>query len=167
VGSRGRKPSLKLSIALVLGLLVAVPVAAAIEADPTPDEYVAEVEPICKANTEANSRILRGVKQQVQAGDLVPAGKRFVRASGALGNAIRQIAAVPKPSADKAKLEKWVGYLKEEKTYLLKIGKALKERDKSEAYQHALKLKTANRRANNTVISFRFRECRIDSSRFL
>jgi hypothetical protein len=168
VRSRGKRlPSSKLSVTLVMALLIAVPVAAAIEADPTRDEYIAAVEPICKANTEANSRILEGVKQQVQQGQLGPAGRRFIRAATALGKSVRQIAAVPRPSGDAVKLEKWIGYLKQEKVYLQKIGKALKAGNKFQAQKYAVQLNRNNNRANNTVISFDFNHCRIDSSKFL
>jgi hypothetical protein len=168
VGSPARKSSsLKLSLALAMALLVAVPVAAAIEGEPTRDEYVAVVEPICKANTEANARILKGVKTQVKQGQLVPAGKRFIRAATALGKSVRQIAAEPQPSADVVKLEKWIGYLKQEKVFLQKIGKALKAQNRFQAQQYAVKLNKNNNRANNTVISFGFDHCRIDSSKFL
>jgi hypothetical protein len=157
VGSRGSKSSsLKLGMALALAVFAAVPIVWAAEL--SRPEYVAKVEPICKANTEANERILEGVKQQVKQGDLVPAGRRFIRAATALGKTVRQIAAVPKPSVDAAKLETWIGYLKREKTYLQKIGKALKAE---------VQLNRNNNRANNTVISFGFDHCRIDSSAFL
>jgi hypothetical protein len=148
-------------------MLVAVPVAAALEGEPTREEYVATVEPICKQNTETNSRILRGVEGQVKRGDLVPAGKRFLRAGAALGSSVRQIAAVPRPGADAVKLEKWIGYLKQEKVYLQKIGQALKAENKFKAQQYAVKLNQNNNRANNTVISFGFDHCRIDSAKFL
>lgn len=168
MGSPARKSSsLKLSLALAVALLVAVPVAAAVEGEPTRPEYVAAVEPICKANTEANSRILKGVKTQVRQGDLIPAGRRFIRAATALGKSVRQIAAEPKPSADAAKLDKWIDYLKQEKVLLLKIGKALKAENRFQAQQYAVKLNKNNNRANNTVISFGFNHCRIDSSKFL
>ena len=168
VGSPARKSSsLKLGLALVVALVAAVPAASAIEAEPTRPEYVAAVEPICKANTEANSRILKGVKTQVKQGDLIPAGKRFIRAATALGKSVRQIAAEPKPGADAVKLEKWIGYLKQEKVFLQKIGKALKAENRFQAQQYAVKLNRNNNRANNTVISFGFDHCRIDSSKFL
>lgn len=168
MGSRtGKSSSIKLSLALVAALIVAVPIAGAIEPDPTRPEYVAEVEPICKANTEANARILEGVKAQVQQGKLGPAGRRFIRAATALGKSVRQIAAVPRPSADTAKLEKWIAYLKQEKVYLQKIGKALKAGNKFQAQKYAVQLNRNNNRANNTVISFGFNHCRIDSSKFL
>lgn len=156
----------KLGLALAVALLVAVPFALAVES-PEREEYVAKVEPICKSNTEANSRILKGVKGQVQQDKLVPAGKRFIRASAALGKAVTQIAKVPQPSADAAKLTKWIGYLKQEKTYLQQIGGALKSKDKYHAQKLAVQLNNNNNKANNTVISFPFKECRIDSSRFI
>ena len=152
-----------LAVATAVALLVSVPVAQADERS----EYVAQVEPICKANTEANTRILKGVKGQVQKGDLAPAGQRFIRAAGALGKAVTQIASVPQPPADAVKLTKWIGYLKSEKTYLRQIGGALKAENKFKAQKLAVKLNNNNNKANNTVISFGFDECRIDSSRFI
>jgi hypothetical protein len=164
VGSSATMTSLpKLTLALAVALLVAVPVALADERD----EYVERVEPICKQNTEANSRILKGVKDQVKQDKLVPAGKRFIRASAALGKTVTQIAAVPQPAEDTAKLTKWIGYLKQEKTFLQKIGAALKASDKYHAQKLAVELNKNNNKANNTVISFPFKECRIDSSRFI
>lgn len=151
---------------MVVALLAAVPVALAAE-EPTRDEYVTKVEPICKANTAANSRILKGVKRQVQKGKLALAGTRFIRASRALGKSVAQIAKVPRPEADAAKLTKWIGYLKSEKSFLRLIGKALKSGNKFKAQKLAVKLNRNNNKANNTVISFGFDECRIDSSRFV
>lgn len=133
----------------------------------TREQYVERVEPICKKNSDANSRILKGVKGQVQRGDLIPAGKRFIRASTALGKSVTQIAAVPQPPEDAVKLRKWIGYLKKEKVYLQKIGKYLKAEDKYRAQKQAVELNRNNNKANNTVISFGFHECRIDSSKFL
>ncbi len=168
MGSSAMTSSLpKLALALAMALLVAVPAALAAEGELTREEYVAQVEPICKANTEANSRILKGVKGQVQKGDLAPAGRRFVRASTALGKAVTQIDKVPRPVADNAKLTKWIGYLRKEKTFLQQIGSALKSKDKFQAQKLAVELNKNNNKANNTVISFGFDECRIDSSRFV
>jgi hypothetical protein len=166
VRSSAKKSSLpRLVLALAVALLVTASAASA--ATPAQQEYADQVEPICKANSEANSRILKGVKTQVQKDELAPAGKRFVRASEALGKAVIQIAKVPRPEEYAVKLEKWIGYLKSEKTFLRKIGKALKGRNKFEAQKLAVDLNKNNNKANATVISFPFKECRIDSSRFI
>jgi hypothetical protein len=168
VESSLRKPSLALpGVAVAVVLLVSAPVALAIGANPTRGEYVETVDPICKRNSDANSRILRGVKQQVQSGKLTLAGKRFIRASAALGGTVRQITRVPQPSADQAKLARWIGYLKQEEAYLRKIGKYLKSNNKYKAQKQAVLLNRNNSRANNTVVGFGFHQCRIDSSRFL
>jgi hypothetical protein len=168
VGSSVKMSSLpKLVLALVVALLVAVPAALAAEEGDPKKEYAEKVEPICKANTEANSRILKGVKAQVQHDQLVPAGKRFVRAATALGKTVSQINGVPRPVEYEAKLAQWIGYLGKEKTFLQKIGGALKAKDKFHAQKLAVELNKNNNKANNTVISFPFHECRIESSRFL
>lgn len=170
MGSSVKKPSLPLlGLALVVALLVAVPVALATEGEGeiTRDEYIAKVEPICAANTKSNSKILKGVKEQVKQGKLAIAGKRFIRASGVLNQSTAQIAKVPQPKTDAPKLGKWIGYLKSEGEYLRLIGKSLKAGDKYKAQKLAVKLNSNNNKANNTVISFGFKECRIDSSRFV
>lgn len=168
MGSSARMSPLPvLALALTVALLAAVPVALAAEGELTRPEYVERVEPICKANTDANSRILKGVKDQVKEGRLAPAGKRFIQASSVLGATVGKIAAVPQPSEDAAKLTKWIGYLKHEKTFLQQIGQALKAKDKFHAQKLAVELNKNNNKANNTVISFGFKECRIDSSRFI
>jgi hypothetical protein len=169
VGSSATKSRLPvLSLAAIVALLALLPpLALAAEAELTRPEYVERLEPICAANTKANSRILKGVKGQVQKGKLTPAGKRFIRASGALGRSTAQMAKVPKPAADTTKLDKWFGYLKNEKAFLRLIGKALKSGDKYKAQKLAVKLNTNNNKANNTVISFGFKQCRIDSSKFV
>lgn len=167
MGSAACSSSLsKLSLAVLAAALIVVPTALAAE-EPTRAEYVARLEPICKANTKANARILRGVKGQVKRGKLLPAGRRFVRASNALARSVRQMARVPRPSADLPRLKTWFGYLKRERAFLLRIGKALKKRNKFLAQKQAVQLNRNNNRANNTVIAFGFRECRIDSSKFL
>jgi hypothetical protein len=74
---------------------------------------------------------------------------------------------VPKPTEDAAKLTKWIGYLQHEKAYLQQIGQALKGEDKYHAQKLAVQLNRNNNKANNTVISIPFKECRIESSRFL
>jgi hypothetical protein len=168
VGSSMRKSPLPvLGLAMVVALLAAVPAAMADEGEISRSEYIAQVEPICAASTKSNSTILKGVKEQVKHGKTGPAGKRFIRAAGVLNKSTAKIAKVPQPAADEAKLTKWIGYLKSEGSFLQRIGKSLKAGNKYKAQKLAVKLNTNNNKANNTVISFGFKECRIDSSRYL
>lgn len=169
MGSPTRMSSLSLfGLVMAVAVLAAVPAALAAEGEEiTRPEYIEKVEPICAGSSKSNSSILKGVKDQVKQGKLVPAGKRFIRAAGVLDSSTAQIAKVPQPAADSTKLNKWIGYLKSEGGFLQQIGKSLKSGDKYKAQKLAVKLNTNNNKANNTVISFGFKECRIDSSRFI
>lgn len=143
---------------------VAVPLAGAAEI--TREEYKAQVEPVCKTNVEANKRIFQGAEAEVKAGKLKKASTHFFRAAVAFNKTIRQIQAVPQPSEDEAKLGKWIGYLKVESSYIGKIGDALKAGKEDKARSLSVRLNHNSNLANNTVLSFGFNYCRIDSSRF-
>jgi len=171
VGSSVKKASLPLlGLALVMALLAAVPVALATEGETeiSRDEYVAKVEPICAANTKSNSRILKGVKQQVvKRHQLVPAGRRFIKASSVFGRTVKRLAAVPRPASDQPRLTRWLKYLAKEHALLHSIGKALKANSKNRAYRLASQLTHNTNQAKNTVISFGFKACKLDQSRFI
>jgi hypothetical protein len=132
----------------------------------TRETYVAQVEPICKKNTKANEQILAGVRKEVKKGQLAVAAGQFKRASAAFGKAVKQIAAVPQPPADVAKLTKWLGYLEGEQKLLGEIGKALKAGKKSRAQTLSVRLTHNGNLANNSVLGFEFNYCLINSSRF-
>jgi hypothetical protein len=88
--------------AVVLALtVVAVPLVQAEEV--TRDSYKEAVEPICKANTEANERILKGARGKVKHGKLKQAAGQFFRAATALRGTVKELGAVPQPPADEAK----------------------------------------------------------------
>ncbi len=150
--------------ALVLTAALGVPLASAAEL--TRDEYVARVEPICKVNVEANVKIFKGAKEEVKSGELKKGSTHFFRAASALDKTIKQLAAVPQPAADAAKLSKWLGYLQTESGYFTKIGQALASGNKYKAQNLSVKLNRNSNLANNTVLPFGFNYCRIDSSRF-
>lgn len=157
-------------MAAIAALLVAVPAAQAAE-DPVVVEarkaYRAQVEPICKSSSDSNAKILKGIEKQVKNGVLVPAGKRFIRASEAFGKAVKRIAKVPRPSTEAQLVGKWIGYLKEQEKWLRKIGQALKAEKEGQANAGATKLDNANRDGNELMIDFEFNHCKIKSDKFL
>jgi hypothetical protein len=145
-------------------VLASVPPAGAAEL--TREDFTARVEPICKTNTEANRRIFEGAKEEVRTGQLKRASRRFTRAVGAFAKTIEQLWGVPQPSADEARLAKWLGYLQVENDYLRRIGRALAAEDKPRVENLSVRLKRNSNLANNTVLGFGFHYCRIDPSRF-
>jgi len=150
--------------ALALSLALAVPLADAAEI--TREDYIARVEPICKVNVEANSRIFKGAKDEVKAGELKKGSKHFFRAATALAKTIKQIEAVPRPALDEARLSRWIGLLHKEQSYFQKIGDALAAEDKYKAQNLSVKLNRNSNLANNAILELDFDYCRIDPSKF-
>jgi hypothetical protein len=154
--------ALILSAAAAL-LLIAGPAAAA---EVSRSEYVAAVEPICKANTRANERILKNVRTQVRKGKLRLAARSFAKAGTALMKAYRQLRAVPQPTGDEARLAKWLRYVKIEADLFKAVSRKLKAGKRGAAQAKVNRLTTNANLANSTVLAFNFRYCRFQPSKF-
>jgi hypothetical protein len=159
---------LRRGVGLLAGALLLCCAASALAAEPTVERetYVEEAEPICKTNVLANKRIFRGAKEEVKEGKLKLASRHFFRAATAFGRTIRELAALPRPPGDAARVKRWLELLKVEKGIILKIGKALAAEQKRKANSYAVELNRNSNKANNTVLSFGFDYCRIEPSRF-
>jgi hypothetical protein len=159
--------SLRLTTVTALAVLaLAALTSLASAAEVTRDSYREAVEPICKADTQANERIFAGVKQEVRQGKLRPAAVKFAKAAAALKSAIAQIQNVPAPAADATRLSKWLGKVSNEAGYFEAVAKKLRAGDKAGAEHLVNKLTTEAGAANNVVIPFEFQYCRLEPSRF-
>lgn len=152
------------SLAAIVALLAAVPSSAA---EQTPESYKEAVEPICKANTEANEKILKGVRQKVKDGQYKAAAAQFSGAAKALKKARTQLLAVPKPAEDAAQLTKWLGYAKTEAQLFESIAAKLKKSEATAAQKMVVRLVSTARQANNQVLDYEFRYCRFQPSKFI
>lgn len=144
-------------------VLLAVP---AFAAEQTREGYVAAVEPICKANKQASDRYLKSVKTLVKNDKLAHASQNFTKAAAALEKAQKQLAAVPRPPADVAKLTKWLAGIKAEVAQMRTIATELKQGDKGKASVLAVKLQHNATQTNNQVIAFQFNYCYIDPGQY-
>jgi hypothetical protein len=149
-------------------LLLAVGASAG-QASPTRTEYVGQVEPICEANTLANKRILKNVREKArsqQPKKVRQAGGQFIRASAAFGETVRRLASVPRPPEDDARLLRWLAQLRIVKTNLRKLGVALQDEDKIRAAHEQVRVERSSNAANNFGFVFGFDYCRLTPSRF-
>jgi hypothetical protein len=162
VGFAGRAA---LATLLVVALL-APSTGATLPAEPTRDEYVDAAEPICRTNVNANKRIFKGAKGEVKRGKLKKASVHFLKAANAFNRTITQLAALPQPPTDAAKLGTWLGLLRTERDFVRKIGKALAAEKKPKAESLSVALNRNSSKANNAVLSFGFDFCRLEPSRF-
>lgn len=156
------------TVAIVAGsLLVALVVAAsAFAAEVSREEFKAGAEPICKTSAKANERILANVRKEVKSGKLKTASAKFAQASKAQSQALKELEALPQPAADKARLGKWLGYLKTEAGLFASAGKKLKAGNKSAAEHDTAKIAQVANQANVQVLPFEFRYCRQEPSKY-
>jgi hypothetical protein len=154
-------------IVVIVGLmaLLGASVAAAAEG-PTRSEYVDGLEAICKPDAEATQAAMRGAKADLRAERLSVAAGKFAKATKIFGGTVKQIAVVPRPPADAARLSKWFGYLKAQESYLrqittqLRAGQAIKAQRLTARFIHNGNL------ANNVVLAFGFNYCSFKFSRY-
>src|SRR5262249_39926009 len=129
-------------------------------------EHGKRAEPICRANTEANEPILSGVRTKVRKGKLKPAGQQLTKASSALRGTVVELRKVPRPAADAKRLSEWLAVIAKQADLLQSAGKALIAGDRHRAGTLVTKLSNGARQANALVVSFEFRYCRLDASRY-
>jgi hypothetical protein len=149
--------------ALAALMLLAVP---AFAAEVSREEYKAKVEPICQKNAQESEKFLKGVKKMVKQNKLKQAGTAFSKAAGALEGAEKELAAVPQPTADEAKLGKWLTDIKGEVKLMRQISTAFKSGNKGKGSSLSVKLQHNADTANGVVVVFGFNYCKIDPSKF-
>jgi hypothetical protein len=156
---------LVLSLAAALLLVGAVPSFAAL--GPEAQTYKEAVEPICQRNTEANEKILKGVRKEVKEGKTKKASGQLFAAAKALKKTRAQLLQVPKPSEDAAKLTQWLAGVKTEAELLEATGRKLAKDEKNAAVRLVGKLESNAKKTNTLVLDYQFRYCRFNPAKFL
>jgi hypothetical protein len=154
-------------VAAVLGVVLLACGASAVAAEaPTREEYVAQLERVCKPDAEATQRAMKGARADVRAERLVLAAGKFANATSIFGSTVRRIAAVPRPPADAAKLGKWFGYLKAQESYLGQITAQLRADHAIQAQRLTARFIHNGNLANNVALVFGFNYCSFKFSRY-
>jgi hypothetical protein len=166
VGAKGRAGVALAAAVLGLGVLLIATAVSSAAAETSRVEYREAAEPICRADTQANERILAGVRAEVRKGNLRPPAAKFARAAVALDKAVNQLEGLPRPAADASRLTKWFATVRTEAGYFEAIAHKLKAGQKSAAERLVNKLTVTANKANNQMLPFEFTYCRLEPSRF-
>ncbi len=156
----------KLTLLLAATMLL-VGAAPSFALEPAAQEYKEKAEPICQANTEANEKILNGVRKEVKEGKTKKASGQLFSAAKALKRTRTQLLKVPKPSEDAARLTKWLAGVKTEAELLEATGRKLAKGEKNGAVRMVVQLESNARKTNNIVLDYQFRYCRFNPAKFL
>jgi hypothetical protein len=143
---------------------VAAPIAAADELVPTREEYVAKVDPICKANTDTNKPLLRSAKKLGNDKKYKAASSKVAKAAANFTKTLKAIEAVVRPPEDSPRLEKWFKFLRIVQTNLSKVSKALKEENRVRAVHEEIRTERSSNAANNVSFVFGFKYCHLKAS---
>jgi hypothetical protein len=156
------KGPLGTSAAIALAVLAFAPSAQG-QVEQTRDSYTERIEPICKANREANERIMAGARERINKDNLVPAGKQFIRASASVGGLAKKLGAVPPPPSDTRRINRWLEFVRLLKTRLHNVGKYYKEGLEIKATHESILAERAGLSANNIMVVFtKLRYCRFN-----
>jgi flagella basal body P-ring formation protein FlgA len=151
---------------LALLVLLASSVGAAAAEAPTRREYVEQLEAICKPDALATQRAMKGARSDVQHERLAVAAVKFAKATSIFGGTVKRIAAVPRPPADRERLQKWFAYLTQQERYLVKITAKLRADEPIQAQRLTARFIHNGNLANNVVLAFGFEYCSFKFSRF-
>jgi hypothetical protein len=154
------KGTLATLVAIAVALLAVAPLAHGEEQ--TRDSYKAAVEPLCKANREANERIMAGTRERVNENQLKPVGRQFIRLSESFGGLIKRLTPVPPPLGDEHRVDRWFDSMRLLKQRLRNVGKYYKAEEKIKAAHESILAERSGISANNTSIVFHFHYCRFN-----
>jgi hypothetical protein len=152
-----------LATALAVGLGYAGTAAAGA---PTRDEYVDQLEAMCKPHALATQRVMTGSRSDIQRERLRAAAPKFAKAASIFSSTVKEISAVPRPPADRERLKKWFGYLGQQERYLAKITAKLRADEAIAAQRLTARFIHNGNLANNVVLAFGFEYCSFKFSRF-
>ncbi|MGV1048597.1 MAG: hypothetical protein ACOYD4_08775 [Solirubrobacterales bacterium] len=165
IAREARRTSSIAAAAFAVALLIAAAAAAAAQA-PTRDEYVTQLEGICKPDAEATQRAMKGARSDLAAERLAAAAGKFARATAIFGSTVKRIGAVPRPPADGAKLSRWFAYLRTQESYLRRITAQLRAGHGIKAQRLTARFIHNGNLANNVVLAFGFDYCSFKFSRY-
>jgi len=157
----------RFAIAPLAAVVLFAGVTTAISAEaPTRDEYVTQLESICKPDAEATRKAMKGARSDIRKERLAIAAGKFAKAARIFGSTVKKISAAPRPYADVAKLDKWFGYLKQQESYLKQITAQLRADRAIKAQRLTARFIHNGNLANNVVLAFGFDYCNFKFSRY-
>ena len=140
--------------------------AAVADGSPTRPDYVSQLESVCEPRAEATRRAMRGARADIKAERLGIAARKFGRAARIFGTTVQIIGRVPRPAADRSRLNKWFGYLRAQESYLKRIAAQLRARHAIRAQRLTARFIHNGNLANNVTLAFGFDYCSFKFSRF-
>ena len=153
-------------VGLMLAALVLGVGSAVAEEATTRQDYVTQLEGVCKPDAEATQRAMKGARSDIQAERFDVAAGKFAKATRIFGSTVDEIAPISRPSEDKKRLGKWFVYLRKQESYLSQITSQLRADHGIKAQRLIARFIHSGNLANNVVLAFGFNYCSFKFSRY-
>jgi hypothetical protein len=155
------KKTIAIPLAVAVSLTVAAVAAAAVYGPgiPSRQQYVAKSETVCAKTDSKQGTLTAAAAKSAKAGNAKRAGKQFAQVAAAFNHGVGQLAKLPKPTADRGLLNKWLASMRGDVALLNGEAKAYKAGD---ATKLAALGKAAHKHAavtNGIVRGFGFKSC--------
>ncbi len=147
-------------------LALALSTSAQAGAEVSRPEYVAQLERICKPDSEATQRAVRGTRADVRSERFRRAAAKVAEAQRIFTGTVRSISRVPRPAEDRDTLARWFSALEREAAALGRIATSLRGEDIARFQRVWAEFIHEGNKANNVVVSFGFNHCAFKPSRF-
>jgi hypothetical protein len=151
-------------IALAVLVLAALPAKAA---EITRAEYVVRLEQICKPDSVATQRAVRGTRADVRSERFRPAAAKVEKAQRIFAGTVRSISRVPRPAEDRDTLARWFAALNRESVALGRTAASLQAEDVARFQRVWADFVHEGNKATNVVVSFGFDYCAFKPARFM
>jgi hypothetical protein len=133
---------------------------------PTRPAYVAQLERICKPDSQATQRAVRGTRADVRFERFRRAAAKVAEARRIFIGTVRSISRVPRPVADRDTLARWFAALRREARALGRTTGSLRSEDVARFQRVWADFIHVGNKANNVVVSFGFNFCAFKPTRF-
>jgi hypothetical protein len=154
------------SLLIFLFATIALSGPAAAADAPTRPAYVAQLERICKPDSQATQRAVRGTRADVRSERFRHAAAKVAKARRIFIGTVRAISRVPRPVADRDTLARWFAALRREARALGKTTGSLRSEDVARFQRVWADFIHVGNKANNVVVSFGFNFCAFKPTRF-
>lgn len=128
--------------------------------EPTRESYSAQVEPICKANREANERIMEGARKRIADDELRRVSGQFFRLSTSVAGLAARLEKVQPPPADERRIKRWIHFIRLLKTRMRNVGKYYRAGLEIKGTHESILAERSGVSANNLMVVFPIRSCR-------
>jgi hypothetical protein len=130
---------------------------------PTRPQYVSKAEKLCGKTDKKMAKLTAAASKDARAGDGKGAGKKFGQVAAAFNKGVAQLNKLPKPTADRGLLNRWLNSMRGDVVLLKGQAKAYRAADGAKLAKLVKAASKHGAKTNAIVNGFGFNSCLVAS----